>query len=220
MDETAASTQQATSSESDTSVLKDLHGRKLNSTIESYMLPADLPERDRLDLQHEMLKSATGGLYLPREAVQRALSPRVDGSPPRILDVGAGSGKWATDMAKEFPHAEVVGLDLVPVNPSSQAPPNCRFILGDCNTCLDDPSYESAFDMIQARCIVSGVHDYRKFIQHIWKALRPGGVFFVIEGRLGCLDEHRQQLKARDEGDPDYSWQHKLASLTGEIMRV
>ncbi|KIO32947.1 hypothetical protein M407DRAFT_90895 [Tulasnella calospora MUT 4182] len=123
-------------------------------------------------------------------------------------------------MAKEFPHAEVVGLDLVPVNPSSQAPPNCRFILGDCNTALDDPSYKSAFDMIQARCIVSGVHDYRKFIQHIWKALRPGGVFFVIEGRMGLLDEHRQQLKVRDEGDPDYSWQHKLVSLVGEAMEA
>ncbi|KIO32945.1 hypothetical protein M407DRAFT_18103 [Tulasnella calospora MUT 4182] len=220
MDETASLTQQAPSRESNASLLRDLHGRKLNNTNDSYRLPADLAERDRLDVQHEMLKSAAGGLYLAREAVQRALSPRADGSVPRVLDLGTGSGKWAVDMAKEFPHAEVVGLDLAPVNPSSNAPPNCRFILGDCNTCLDDPSYESGFDMIQARCIVNGVLDYRKLIQDIWKSLRPGGVFFVIEGRLTTFDEHRQQLGVQDEDDPEYSWQHKLISLTGEAIQA
>ncbi|KAG8916569.1 hypothetical protein FRC01_002989, partial [Tulasnella sp. 417] len=162
----------------------------------------DLAERDRLDLQHEMLKSAVGGLYLAREAVQRALSSRVDGSNPKVLDIGTGSGKWAVDMAKEFPHAEVVGLDLVPVHPSSEAPPNCQFILGDCTAFLDDPLYENTFDMIHARCIMPGVPNYRKLLQHIWKALRPGGVFFVIEGRLALFDEHRQKLGVQSEGDP------------------
>ncbi|KIO32943.1 hypothetical protein M407DRAFT_241198 [Tulasnella calospora MUT 4182] len=165
-----------------------------------------------------MLKSAAGGLYLARDAVQRALSPRADGSVPRALDLGTGSGKWAVDMAKEFPHAEVVGLDLAPVNPSSKAPPNCRFILGDCNTCLDDPSYESGFDMIQARCIVNGVLDYRKLLRDVWKALKPGGVFFSIEGHLGCFDEHHRPLVVQDEGDPEYSWQHKLVTLAGEAI--
>ncbi|KAG9048345.1 hypothetical protein FS837_000217 [Tulasnella sp. UAMH 9824] len=233
MDETAAVAQHTASSESDTSVLRDLHGRQLNNVndvsltplgpirsltaSQSYRLPADLAERDRLDLQHEMLKSAIGGLYLPREAVQIALSPRADGTVPKVLDVGTGSGKWVTDMAKEFPHAEVVGLDLAPVNPSSTAPPNCRFILGDCNTCLDDPSYESAYDMIQARCIVTGVLDYRKFIQYIWKSLKPGGVFFATEGRMGSWDEHHEKLKIGAEGDPEYSW-NNLVSLVGEAM--
>ncbi|KAG8927373.1 hypothetical protein FRC01_007569 [Tulasnella sp. 417] len=186
----------------------------------TYPVPrtADLAERDRLDLQHEILKSAAGGLYLARDAVQRALSPRADGSVPRILDLGTGSGKWAVDMAKEFPQAEVIGLDLAPVHPSEKPPSNCRFILGDCNTCLNDPSYEGAFDMIQARCIVNGVLNYSNFIRHIWKALRPGGVFFAIEGRLTCYDEHRQQLGVQDERDPEYSWQHKLLSIAGEAI--
>ncbi|KAG8919177.1 hypothetical protein FRC00_011656, partial [Tulasnella sp. 408] len=150
-----------------------------------------------------MLKSATGGLYLAREAVQTALSPRNDGTIPRALDIGTGSGKWVTDMAKEFPHAEVVGLDLAPVNLSSEAPPNCRFIVGDCNTWLDDPSFESAFDMIHARCLITGVFDYRKLIQQIWKSLKPGGVFLVVEGRMGAFDEYRQPLKVGHERDSD-----------------
>ncbi|KAG8949411.1 hypothetical protein FRC00_008160, partial [Tulasnella sp. 408] len=162
----------------------------------------DLAESARLDLQHEILKSATGGLYLAREAVHRALSPRSDGTTPRVLDIGTGSGKWAIEMAKEFPHAEVVGLDLVPVNLSSDVPPNCEFILGNCETCLDDPSYESAFDMIHARIIAPDVFDYRGLIQHIWKALRPGGVFLAVEGRPGSFNENRQQLGDQDEDDP------------------
>ncbi|KAG8928681.1 hypothetical protein FRC00_001682 [Tulasnella sp. 408] len=198
----ASSAQQKPSSESDAPVLRDLHGRKLNNVNDSYRLPADLVERDRQELLHEILKSATGGLYLAREAVHRALSPSRDGTVPRVLDIGTGSGKWAIEMAKEFPHAEVVGLDLAPVNPSSDVPPNCGFILGNCETCLDDPSYESAFDMIHARFIAADVFEYRGLIQHIWKALRPGGVFLAIEGRPGSFNEHRQQLGVQDEDDP------------------
>ncbi|KAG9048346.1 hypothetical protein FS837_000218 [Tulasnella sp. UAMH 9824] len=170
-----------------------------------------------------MLKSATGGLYLAQGAVHKALSARIDSLAPRVLDLGTGSGKWAIDMANEFPHAEVLGVDLAPVNPSScvaaevfspnratvtdynlqfrKVPPNCRFILGDCNICLDDPSYESAFDMIHARCIITGILNYRKFIQAMCKALRPGGVLFVMEGRPVSFNEHRQELGVQDEDD-------------------
>jgi len=33
---------------------------------------------------------------------------------PAVLDIGTGSGKWAIDIALEFPHAKSIGLDLVP----------------------------------------------------------------------------------------------------------
>lgn len=39
-----------------------------------------------------------------------------DGGPPRrILDIGCGIGAWVMDMAKRWPQAEFVGLDLVPI---------------------------------------------------------------------------------------------------------
>lgn len=37
--------------------------------------------------------------------------------PPRILDLGCGTGIWAIDMADKYPTAEVVGLDLVNIQP-------------------------------------------------------------------------------------------------------
>lgn len=83
-----------------------------------------------------MLKAKMGSLYWDREAVREVLRPRPEGvEPPAILDVGTGSGacfytvpsalrrnhspligSWVVDMAEEFPHAEVVGIDLVPAN--------------------------------------------------------------------------------------------------------
>lgn len=86
--------------------------------MKHYLLPADVAEHDRLDLQHEMLNKVRDGLFYPSQVVRRVLAPR-EGSQPSVLDVGSGSGSWAIDMGKQFPHVEIVGLDLAPVNLSS-----------------------------------------------------------------------------------------------------
>jgi hypothetical protein len=59
-------------------------------------------------------------------------------------------------MAKEFPHATVLGVDLVPcpANPSD-VPPNCRFEIDDVNDGLDH--FTGAFDVVHVRNIAWGV---------------------------------------------------------------
>jgi methylase of polypeptide subunit release factors len=42
-----------------------------------------------------------GGLFL---------SPLV--SPARVLDIGTGTGIWAIEFAKRYPHTQVIGTDL------------------------------------------------------------------------------------------------------------
>jgi len=42
----------------------------------------------------------------------------ISSNPRRILDIGTGTGIWATDMADKFPDAHVIGTDLSPVAPS------------------------------------------------------------------------------------------------------
>lgn len=80
-----------------------------------------------------MLRVDMNGLYWPSDHVRRILAPRPDGvEPPAVLDIGTGSGEhrfhrlcllslwysgmklgsWVIGVAKEFPHTQVVGLDL------------------------------------------------------------------------------------------------------------
>src|SRR5690348_2801367 len=67
-----------------------------------YMLPADMQEINRLDFQHYLLRHAFHGNYA---------APIRD--PRSILDVGTGTGRWAREMAVQFPSANVIGLDIV-----------------------------------------------------------------------------------------------------------
>ena len=66
-------------------------------------------------------------------------------------------------MAKEFPHATVLGVDLIPcpANPSD-IPSNCRFEIDDINHGLDH--FSGAFDLVHVRCIALGVRPSLPFL--------------------------------------------------------
>ena len=77
-------------------------------------------ELERLDLQHELyLALLDGRLYL---------APIDD--PQKILDIGTGTGVWATDMAERFPKAEVIGTDLSPVQTLEYVAPHLGSVKG------------------------------------------------------------------------------------------
>lgn len=72
--------------------------RLLTSMPQAYYLPNDERELDRLDLYHHIvLLRCDGNLHL---------AP-IGKSPQRILDIGAGTGIWAIEMAEMNPSAEV-----------------------------------------------------------------------------------------------------------------
>lgn len=77
-----------------------------------YVLPKDMGEVNRLDFQHYMMRSALRGNFA---------API--GTPESILDVGSGTGRWATEMATLFPTANVIGVDVA-------APPTEETITG------------------------------------------------------------------------------------------
>lgn len=41
-----------------------------------------------------------------------------DSKVKRVLDVGTGTGIWAVDFGDEHPEAQVIGVDLSPIQPS------------------------------------------------------------------------------------------------------
>ncbi|KAL5511259.1 hypothetical protein ACEPAH_4474 [Sanghuangporus vaninii] len=195
-------------------MLREIAGRKLNSTNELYLLPADEGEHGRLDKQHLVNLLALGGLYAAVEEVRSALAPTSDRQ-RAILDLGCGGGNWAMGMAQEFPHAQVVGVDLAP---STTRPPpfNCRLEFDDFTLGLEH--YYNSFDVVHARCTANGVADFEGFIHEAAKCVRPGGILLYTEGNLEMYNEKgTAQEPAFGDGAPGQSW---LARATFEAYNL
>ncbi|KAK8028367.1 methyltransferase domain-containing protein [Apiospora marii] len=89
---------------------------------DTYYLPNDADEQDRLDFQHEMTS-----ILLDK---QLSVAPVQD--PKYVLDVATGTGIWALDYATENPDCQVIGTDLSLIQPDMEATvPNCRFVRED-----------------------------------------------------------------------------------------
>jgi SAM-dependent methyltransferase len=104
----------------------------------TYPLPNDEAEHKRLDnLQLACRELLGGNVFAP-----------ILSTAPNILDVGTGSGAWCVEVAKQFPTANVSGLDLSPIH-RKDAPQNCHFILGDLNEGL---KFETgSMDLVHSR---------------------------------------------------------------------
>jgi ubiquinone/menaquinone biosynthesis C-methylase UbiE len=92
----------------------------------------------------------------------------------------AGTGIWAVEMAREFPKAQVVGLDLVPYATNElDLPSNLKLVLGDCAQGLAYP--DGHFDIVHARLIVGGIRDWKALLDEVVRITKPGGLMVFAE---------------------------------------
>ncbi|MCJ1309622.1 hypothetical protein MMC25_003282 [Agyrium rufum] len=158
-----------------------------------YMFPCDEQEKDRMDIYHKILLEARNG-----ELHQAHLSPAPDEQ--RILDLGTGTGIWAIDMADRYPDAEVVGIDLVNIQPAS-IPRNLRF-----RTPRDYESPwtlgEDSWDLIHLQMAAGSVSSWPEMYDRVFGHLKPGTGYFEqveIDTRPrfsdGSYDETNQLVK-------------------------
>ncbi|KAK7958544.1 hypothetical protein PG988_013392 [Apiospora saccharicola] len=124
---------------------------------DTYYLPNDADEQDRLDFQHEM----TSILLDKRLSVAPVENPKY------VLDVATGTGIWALDYATENPDCQVIGTDLSLIQPDMEdTVPNCRFIRED----SEDPwTYDHKFDYVHLRYVVTCFKDHRTIMRHAFK---------------------------------------------------
>jgi SAM-dependent methyltransferase len=137
-----------------------------------YILPKNLGEDERLNLQHSILRYALKGNY------GVALSESITD----ILDVGSGTGIWGQEVAQQFPAASVFGVDLEPAHTTpSSLPPNYYFVQGNVLQGLPFPN--NTFDFTHQRMLIGAIpqRDWPYVIQELERVTRPGGLIELLE---------------------------------------
>lgn len=136
-----------------------------------YLLPKDSLEDERLRFQHYALHHAFGNHYLA------PLSPETR----TILDVGGGTGIWAMDMAKEFPQAQIIGVDIALSSLPHLLPGTCLFSQADILQGLPFPDQQ--FDFAHQRLLVFAIPAPRwpDVVRELVRVTRPQGWIELLE---------------------------------------
>jgi SAM-dependent methyltransferase len=147
------------------------YGRR-KITITPYLLPVDPLEMNRIDLSHTIYKAVFGNV--------NHLAPLKN--PKRILDVGCGSAIWVKEMAKDYPKARVLGIDLSEdVMNRYGLPKNAALECGNVLNGLDYPS--GKFDFIHQRLLIGGIPtaSWHTVLKEYLRLLRPGGCVQIAD---------------------------------------
>jgi len=146
------------------------HGRRFHAYKEGkYFMPNDESEQDRMDLQHAAVLLAFENKHF--------LAPIE--SPQRILDLGCGTGIWAMEVADQHPEAELIGVDLSPIQPQWTAT-NLKFEIDDIEDTWTWPP--DHFDLVHDRLLLCGsIADFKKLFTQAYTHCKPGGYFEIQE---------------------------------------
>ncbi|KAL8963254.1 MAG: hypothetical protein Q9193_000459 [Seirophora villosa] len=167
------------------------NGRRFHGFHEgAYYMPNDEVEVSRLGmlsnypprpcLSAELLKDTQHQIWLVTLDNALFRAPVGGNKPISVLDVGTGSGIWALECASRFPDSHVLGIDLSPVKPNYPVPANCIFRVHDAETEWEFGDV-GPFDLIHARMLVLGMHDWRAYFRRCYDHLKPGGWMEVHE---------------------------------------
>ncbi|KAM5378779.1 hypothetical protein ACJZ2D_004252 [Fusarium nematophilum] len=141
-----------------------IDGRTYQLAYGKYWAPNDETASEALDiLHHTSTLVLDGKLYL---------APLEKKEIRKVLDIGTGTGIWAIDFSDEFPEAEVIGIDISPIQPT-WVPPNVRFEIDDFT--LDWTFHDDLADFIHMRFLRGSVSDWHALYKNAFRATKPGG---------------------------------------------
>lgn len=121
-----------------------------------YPIPNDDQEQNREDMKHAMMMELTDGKLF--------LAPIGD-NPQKIIDIGTGTGIWAIEVGDLFPGAEILGLDLSPIQPE-WVPPNVKFMIDDIE---DEWANGPDWDFVHFRGMALTLRDLQKAVDQTFE---------------------------------------------------
>ncbi|KAA1474672.1 S-adenosyl-L-methionine-dependent methyltransferase [Dentipellis sp. KUC8613] len=132
-------------------------------------------------------KNGQGALDTLHDAIDNylghKLTPAPLGHPRRILELGAGSGAWAIQAAKQFPEAAVIAADMSPL-PPRPTPTNLKFIQADITQTL--PFEPESFDIVHLRFVLFHIPHGITLVPKLAQLVAPGGLLLIVDG--GAFD--------------------------------
>jgi len=136
-----------------------------------YLLPKDAAEDNRLDYQHYVIQFSLGTHYVA--PIPQTLK--------RILDVGTGTGIWAIEIARQFPEAEVIGIDISDSSFKKDPPENCLLQTGNILEGLAFP--DQTFNYTHQRFLVAAIPAarWRGVVHELVRITAPGGWVELLE---------------------------------------
>ncbi|RPA77275.1 S-adenosyl-L-methionine-dependent methyltransferase [Ascobolus immersus RN42] len=175
-----------------------------------YLIPNDETEQGRLDLMHHMWNLLHRG-NLFRANVEDAYKKKVaKGESFRVLDLGTGTGIWAIDFGDQYPKAEVIGVDLSPIQPH-WVPPNVKF---EVDNFEDEWVFRSKFDYIHGRNLTGSIKDPARLFKQIYDNLVPGGIVEICENHVTGLYSEDGTLK---EDSALYKYHNLLSDIGHKV---
>lgn len=160
------------------------------------------PVKDRLQKflgasvsARKLFFAALNRLFLRARYVRRELERLKTSSfsPVNILDGGSGFGQYSFRLAKTFPEARILGLDLKKelVESGNQFARQAgydrvSFAVGDLLTM----TYEDQFDLVLSVDVMEHIEDDRTVFDNISRALKSGGLFVMTTPYFDGSSEH------------------------------
>ena len=133
--------------------------------------------------------------------------------PLRILDLGCGTGEITRRLARRYPDAQVIGVDILEHTVqlarrvSADLGERVRYEQGDAFALSFGVE---AFDLVVCRHLSQAVPDFPQVLAEITRVLRRGGWLHLLSEDYGML-----HFPATGSFDPDRFWnEHAVAFLS------
>jgi SAM-dependent methyltransferase len=131
-----------------------------------------------------------------------------------ILDLGCGTGEITRRLARRYPQATLLGVDILEGNLAIARRSDCadariRYAQGDAFA-LDVA--DASIDLVVCRHMSQAVPDFASVLAEITRVLRPGGWLHLLTEDYGML-----QFPATAQFDPDRFWIHGAIGFLASI---